>query len=147
MKKVAIPAAVLFAVSLWGSVALASSAPPDKDKACTFIQELQEGLGTVGLSDAQKTAIEAIFTVELPKLDALRDQLKADRAVLEAAFDAGDNCIIGAAYRKVRADEKAVDGESDNIEDQVRAVLTHDQNQMLSGFFEAQRDHRTCENK
>ena len=134
MKKFAIrqlapAAAVLFALGV--TVASAQDAPQRHGKMGRF--GMMRGLAHLDLTEAQKADVKRIMESRKATFETLRERIRADREALEAVAEAQspNTSAVGAAYLKVQADREAMRAEHKATMEQIRSLLTPDQQQKL----------------
>lgn len=97
-----------------------------------------DGIGMHGLSDldlteSQKAEVKRIMESRKATIESLREKMRADWEALDAAAEAPspNPSAVGAAYLKVRANREAMRAEHKATMDQVRSILTPEQQQKL----------------
>jgi len=91
------------------------------------------GLSRLDLTESQKAEVKRIMESRKATIESLREQIRADREALDAAAEAQspNPSAVGAAYLKVRADREAMRAEHKATMDQIRSVLTPEQQQKM----------------
>ena len=133
MKKFAIrylaPAiALLFTLG----VTLASAqASPGHGKMGRF--GIMRGLSRLNLTDSQKSDVRQILASRKATFQSLHEQASANRDALRtvAGSQAPDPSAVGAAYLKLQASRQALRAERQSAMQQIRSVLTTDQQNQL----------------
>jgi protein CpxP len=109
------------------------------------------GLSGLDLTESQKAEVKQIMDSRKATIESLRERMRADREALDAAAEAQspNPSAVGAAYLKVRADREAMRAEHKATMDQIRSVLTPEQQQKMDTMkqkrmerFEGRRDQR-----
>ena len=121
-------AAVLFA--LGATLASAQDAPQRHGKMGGFGMR---GLSRLDLTESQKADVKRIMESRKATFDSLHDRMRADWEALDAAAEAQspNTSAVGAAYLKLRADREAMHAERKATMEQIRSVLTPEQQQKL----------------
>jgi Spy/CpxP family protein refolding chaperone len=96
------------------------------------------GLSRLDLTESQKAEVKRIMESRKATIESLREQIRADREALDAAAEAQspNPSAVGAAYLKVRADREAMRAEHKATMDQIRSVLTPEQQQKMDTMKE-----------
>jgi Spy/CpxP family protein refolding chaperone len=96
------------------------------------------GLSRLDLTESQKAEVKRIMESRKATIESLREQIRADREALDAAAEAQspNPSTVGAAYLKVRADREAMRAEHKATMDQIRSVLTPEQQQKMDTMKE-----------
>ncbi|HEY6064552.1 MAG TPA: Spy/CpxP family protein refolding chaperone [Thermoanaerobaculia bacterium] len=91
------------------------------------------GLARLDLTEAQKADVKRIMESRKATFETLRERIRADRDALDSVADSSspNTSAVGAAYLKVRADREAMRAEHKATMDQIRSVLTPEQQQKL----------------
>jgi Spy/CpxP family protein refolding chaperone len=109
------------------------------------------GLSRLDLNETQKAEVKRIMESRKSTFESLREQIRADREALDAAAEAQspNPSAVGAAYLKVRADREAMRAERKATMDEIRSVLTPEQQQKMDTMkqkrmerFDERRDKR-----
>jgi periplasmic protein CpxP/Spy len=118
--------ALLFALGV--TVASAQDAPHRHEKMGGFGMH---GLSGLDLTESQKADVKRIMESRKATIDSLRDRMHADWEALDAAAQGSspNTSAVGAAYLRVRADREAMRAEHKATMDQIRSILTPDQQQ------------------
>ena len=96
---------------------------------------IRAALGSLDLSDAQKTQVRDLLEKQRPVMQGLREQIKADHEALRtAAADPKNLSAIGSAYLKVQKDREMVKAEMTKSREALEALLTPEQKVKLAGF-------------
>jgi Spy/CpxP family protein refolding chaperone len=140
-KKIFGASALVLAGVLAAGVAFAQPAPGTPGR---FARGIRAAMATLDLTDAQKEKVKAIFVSHKEDGQALREQMRTDRAALKAAASAAnpDPAEVGAAFLKVRADGDAVKAKMLAVKAEIDAVLTPEQRAKLEGWIAAHRQQR-----
>jgi Spy/CpxP family protein refolding chaperone len=130
--------ALLF--TLGATVASAQDAPHRHGKIGAFGMH---GLARLDLTESQKADVQRIMDSRKATIASLRERMRTDWESLDAAAQAPspNSAAVGAAYLKVRADREAMRAEHKATMDQIRSILTPDQQQKLDTMKE-NRMHR-----
>ena len=120
--------AVLFA--LGATLASAQDAPHRHGKMGGFGMR---GLSRLDLTESQKADVKRIMESRKATFDSLHERMRADHEALNAAAEAQspNTSAVGAAYLKLRADREAMHAERKATMEQIRSVLTPEQQQKL----------------
>ena len=104
--------------------------------------EIAKCFRILGLTDAQKGDIRAVFEAAKPEAEALHATFEADRAAMKAALEKTppDPCEVGAAALKLKGDREARRALFERVRTGVLAVLTPAQQAKLAGCLEAPKD-------
>ncbi|HUO85445.1 MAG TPA: periplasmic heavy metal sensor [Thermoanaerobaculia bacterium] len=127
------------------AIPLAAQAPPPSSGIeHSPIGRLGQCLRILGLDEAQIGAIRSAIETAAPTLRALREQLQADRATLEAqlAEENPDACATGSALLEVVDDRAAIGAELQTLRTTIEAVLSPEQAAKLAGCMEAPGEDR-----
>jgi protein CpxP len=91
------------------------------------------GLSGLDLTESQKADVKRIKESRKATIESLRERMRADWDALDAAAEAQspNPSAVGAAYLKVRANREAMRAEHKATMDQVRSILTPEQQQKL----------------
>jgi len=121
-------AAVVFA--LGATLASAQDAPHRHGKMGGFGMR---GLSRLDLTESQKADVKRIMESRKATFDSLHERMRADWEALDAAAEAQspNTSAVGAAYLKVRSDREAFRAERKATMEQIRSVLTPEQQQKL----------------
>lgn len=96
---------------------------------------IRAALGSLDLTDAQKTQVRDLLEKQRPVMQGLREQMRADHEALRAAAaDSKNVSAIGTAYLKVQKDREAMKGELQKSREAIEALLTPEQKAKLAGF-------------
>jgi len=97
------------------------------------VRALRTALGTLELTDDQKSRIQVIFESKKEGFQALRTQMRADAKALHDAANAAapDPATVGAAFLKLKDDRAGAKDQFDALMADVKAVLTADQRTRL----------------
>ncbi len=148
------PGAALLAVALAVGLgaALAASAQPfgpggpggHGGQAGPFLRALRGGLATLDLTDDQKAKIRTILESKKDAGQALALTVRTDAKALHdlAAAPNPDPAAVGAAFLKVKADRDAVKNAMEGLLDEIKTVLTPDQQTKLDGYLAALKQMR-----
>jgi Spy/CpxP family protein refolding chaperone len=125
--------ALLFA--LGATLASAQDAPHRHGKMGAFGMH---GLARLDLTESQKADVQRIMDSRKATIASLRERMRTDWESLDAAAQAQspNSAAVGAAYLKVRADREAMRAEHKATMDQIRSILTPDQQQKLDTMKE-----------
>jgi len=122
---------------------LAQDAPAPSTPAAPahpfFRHRLRECLSILDLTDAEKTALQAIFAAAAPTVQADVAAVEAARQTLKTALEANppDACGIGADALALKTARETLRAERDSIRQQVEAALQPDQVSRLEGCLAA----------
>jgi Spy/CpxP family protein refolding chaperone len=91
------------------------------------------GLSRLNLTDSQKSDVQQILGSRKATFQTLRDQASVNRNALRtiSAGSAPDPAAVGAAFLKLRASRQALRAERESAMQQIRSVLTTDQQNQL----------------
>jgi periplasmic protein CpxP/Spy len=91
------------------------------------------GLSRLDLTESQKTEVKRIMESRNATFETLRERIRADHEALDAIAESQspNAAAVGNAYLKVRADREALRAEHKATMEQVRSVLTPEQQQKL----------------
>ncbi len=96
---------------------------------------IRAALGSLDLTDAQKTQVRDLLEKQRPVMQGLREQMKADHEALRAAAADPKNLSgIGSAYLKVQKDRETIKAEMTKAREALEALLTPEQKAKLAGF-------------
>jgi Spy/CpxP family protein refolding chaperone len=120
--------AVVFA--LGATLASAQDAPHRHGKMGGFGMR---GLSRLDLTESQKADVKRIMESRKATFDSLHERMRSDWEALDAAAEAQspNTSAVGAAYLKVRSDREAFRAERKATMEQIRSVLTPEQQQKL----------------
>ena len=137
MKKLAIrylaPAiAVLFTLGV--TMASAQDASSGHRKMGGF--GILRGLSRLNLTDSQKNDVRQILDSRKATFQSLRDQARSNREALRTVSESQtpDPSAVGAAYLKLQASRQALRAERESAMQQIRTVLTPDQQNQLDAM-------------
>jgi protein CpxP len=133
IRQLALAMALLFALGV--TVASARDAHHRHGKMGGFGMH---GLSELDLTESQKAEVKRIMESRKATFESLREQIRADREALDAAAEAQspNPSAVGAAYLKVRADREALRAEHKATMDQIRSVLTPEQQKKMDTMKE-----------
>jgi Spy/CpxP family protein refolding chaperone len=134
--------ATLFVFTLTSTLAFAQppqQGPKDEGKGKG---PLFHCLRIVNLSEEQQAEIRGILEAAQPTLQALREEIRAQREDLKAILEGDeiDECALGAAIVSVRETEQELRGEMEKLMESIKLVLSPEQAAKLEGCLEAARD-------
>lgn len=134
IRQLAAAVAVLF--TLGATLASAQDAHGRHGKMGRF--GIMRGLSRLDLTDSQKAEVKRIMESKKSTFEALRERMRNDWEALDATAEAQspNTSAVGAAYLKVRADREAMRAERKATMEQVRSVLTSEQQQRLDNMVQ-----------
>jgi Spy/CpxP family protein refolding chaperone len=99
-------------------------------------------LQRLDLTDSQKAEVKRILEARQSTFESLRERARADWEALDRAADApsANAAEVGAAYLKVRADREAMHAERKATMEQIRSILTAEQQQKLDAMKQERRE-------
>jgi Spy/CpxP family protein refolding chaperone len=94
------------------------------------------GLSKLNLTDSQKNDVRQILDTRKATFQSLHDQASANWDALRTVSEsqAPDTSAVGAAFLKLRASRQALRAERESAMQQVRSVLTTDQQNQLDAM-------------
>jgi Spy/CpxP family protein refolding chaperone len=99
---------------------------------------IMRGLSRLDLTELQKTEVKRIMESRRTTFESLRERVRADREALQSASEgqSPDTSVVGAAFLKLRADRQALRAERKATMEQIRSLLTSEQQQRLDGMIQ-----------
>lgn len=147
MKRVAVrqlAAAVALLFTLGVTVASAQDAPRRHGKmgGGRMGFGMMHGLARLDLTDSQKAEVKRIMESRQSTFESLRERARADWEALDRAADApsANAAEVGAAYLKLRADRQAMHAERKATMEQIRSILTTEQQQKLDAMKQERKE-------
>ncbi len=104
---------------------------------------LRGALRSLNLDENQKDQVLAKLSAQRGQARPLRDKMKADHQAFRAAVDVAnpDPAAVGRAFLKVREDREAMKAERKAFRENIRPILTDEQNAKLDGYVKALHEH------